>query len=168
MTVRRRTRVIREIFGRKLGLTPLVANPRATSASRKRVVRRAYDGTSSGNCSAKMVREQAALGQKNLRTVSSNVTCRPAQGRSATRRVWRLWMRHACTPHKGQQAVGDDEITEISSSWVEGVTCSIWSPSDKGRNGDLSIFLHLVLLKSVSLENNRERDFHPQTASRHT
>src|SRR5437868_1666987 len=73
-------------------------------------------------------------------------------------------MRQACTPHKGQQAVGDDEITWTSSSWVEGVTCSMWSPSDRGRNGDPSIFLHLVLHKSFSLENNRERDFHPQTS----
>jgi hypothetical protein len=35
------------------------------------------------------------------------------------------------------------------------------SPSERGRKGDTSILIHLVLHKSFSLENNGERDFHP-------
>lgn len=127
-----------------------VANASATRVSRKRVVRQAYDGTSSGNCSAKILRGQAGLGQKNLRTVSNKVTCRPTQGRSTTCRVYR-WTRQACAPHRGKHTLGDDEITWTSSSCAEAVTRSMWSPSDRGRNGDTSILLHLVLPKSFSL-----------------
>jgi hypothetical protein len=46
--------------------SPLVANPRATSTSRKRVVRRAYDGTSGGEWLSKNCALADGIGTKEL------------------------------------------------------------------------------------------------------
>jgi len=56
-------------------------------------------------------------------------------------------MREADTPHKGQHAWGYDERTWTNSSGAEAVTRSMESPSDRGRNSDTSILIHLVLLR---------------------
>src|SRR5713226_2665906 len=62
----------------------LVAKPSATSASRSRLVIRAYDCTRSGSLSVKIWRAQVGALQTNLRTVRAKMTRRPVQGRSAT------------------------------------------------------------------------------------
>src|SRR5438132_11949545 len=54
-------------------------------------------------------------------------------------------MRHACSPHSGQHALGEREPIETRSWFDCSVTCSICSPSHKGRNNDTSILIHLVL-----------------------
>ena len=64
----------------------LLARPSAISASRSRLVMRAYDCTRSGSLSVKILRGQVGTLQTNLRTVSAKMTRRPAQGRSATSR----------------------------------------------------------------------------------
>jgi len=62
----------------------LVAKPSATSASRRRLVMRAYDCTRSGSLSVKIWRGQAGVAQTHWRTERRKMTRRPAQGRSAT------------------------------------------------------------------------------------
>src|SRR5437764_11834766 len=54
-------------------------------------------------------------------------------------------MHQACPPHSGQRTLGEREPIEIRSWFERSVTCSIWSPSHKGRNNDTSILIHLVL-----------------------
>src|SRR6266487_3028655 len=54
-------------------------------------------------------------------------------------------MRHACSPHTGQHTLGEREPIETRSWFDCSVTCSICSPSHKGRNNDTSILIHLVL-----------------------
>lgn len=75
-------------------------------------------------------------------------------------------MRDESWWHVAERKGIEDETTWISSSLPEEVIRSMWSSLDRGRNGDTYIFIHLVLHKSLSVENNGERDFHPQIASR--
>lgn len=89
----------------RLSWTP-AAPPRATaiwaSHSRRRAVRRAQGATTPGRRSVKMRREQRPLAQQNFRTCRWRTTRHGAQGRSATGRLSRLWMRRVGNRHTGQ------------------------------------------------------------------
>jgi hypothetical protein len=58
-------------------------------------------------------------------------------------------MRSAASSQSGQRVVGEQGTREIKSRVDRSVTCSMWSPSHKGRNGDTSILIHLVLQREL-------------------
>ena len=59
----------------------------------------------SGNCSAKILREQARLVQKKRRTRTCSITGTPRHGRSCSVRRYVLCGRRASRPHSGHGAV---------------------------------------------------------------
>jgi hypothetical protein len=66
---------------------PLLANPKVTKACRRRRVWRSRGDSQSGNCSAKMRREQDAYPHIKRRTRRSIVTRCPPEGTSAAVRT---------------------------------------------------------------------------------
>src|SRR5438876_7938812 len=94
----------------------LVARPRASSASRRRLVMRAYDCTRSASLSVKIWRGQVGVVHTNLRTVSANMTRRPAHGRSATVLAYRPWTRSEGCSQSGQVAQGRREVIWSTTS----------------------------------------------------
>ena len=89
----------------------------AGTAGISRSVRRAAAGAVPDRRSAKVCRKQVGLRQRNRRAWTCNVTGRPCQGRSNSRRRYRLWRRSDATPHSGHDA-------EV---WRELVTMAMWS-----------------------------------------
>ena len=81
---------------------PTNASVIRSDASLNRQVRRPYHCTVFGRRSVKIWCPQASVSQKNRRTRSSIRTGIPSQGRSLSRRQYRLWIRRDVCPHSGQ------------------------------------------------------------------
>jgi hypothetical protein len=79
---------------------------------------------------------QLALSQKNLRICNLSCTRKPAQGKSATTRVYRLWRRLARQKQSGQYALPfvETTCTTSRSSMVSIVVIS--NPAGRGSKGD--------------------------------
>ena len=80
--------------------------PMSVWVCRSRSVVRARGAANPGRRSAKMRRGQSGCGQTKRRTATCSRTRRPRQGRSSSRRVYRLCTRRVSEPQRGQAAVG--------------------------------------------------------------
>jgi hypothetical protein len=85
--------------------SPLRAQPIASWALSSLEVVRTYGVANPSRRSAKIQRGHSRSGQKKQQTVIRTWTALPKQGKSASRRIWRLWTRRACEPQRGQGAV---------------------------------------------------------------
>src|SRR6266566_5402129 len=116
--------------------SPHVAVPRACTAWRRRTVVCAHGSTKAGTRSVKILREQSALSQKNLRICNLSCTRKPAQGRSATTRVYRLWRRLARQKQSGQYTFTFVETTCTTSRSSLVSMVAISNPAGRGSKGD--------------------------------
>ena len=80
--------------------------PMSVWVCRSRSVVRARGATNPGRRSAKMRRGHSDCGHTKRRMAIRSRTHRPRQGRSSSRRVYRLWIRRVSQPQRGQAAVG--------------------------------------------------------------
>ena len=76
----------------------------------------------SPNRSAKIRLRQCGTSQVNRRVTSRSCTALPADGRSATLRMYRLWTRREPAPHKGHLAFGAPDRTSKIIESVESLT----------------------------------------------
>src|SRR4051794_25689239 len=97
--------------------SPPSDEPMSVWVWRSRSVVLARGAANPGSRSAKMRRGQSARGQTKRRTAMRSRTRRPRQGRSPSRRVYRLRTRRASEPQSGQAAVG-----AVIARWT--VSCS--------------------------------------------
>src|SRR5258708_28849786 len=97
---------------------------------------RAHGSTKAGSRSVKILRWQSAVSQKNLRTCRMSCTRKPAQGRSATTRVYWLWRRLAGQKHSGQYVLIFVETTCTTSRSSMVSMLIISKPAGRGSKGD--------------------------------
>lgn len=106
--------------GRRAPGSPPTAKATCRNHSRKRSVRRACGLTIAGSRSVQRRRGQSGVSQKKRRDHSSRRVGMPAQGRSATIRRSRVWMRADRLPHCGQHAVSLQVRREVQRA-----TCGV-------------------------------------------
>jgi hypothetical protein len=96
-----------QVRAHKRNINPLQTRPRPTAVSRsvRRAVLRAQGAAMPGRRSVKTRRSHRTLSQNIRRTRSRTATACSPQGRSASLRSYRLWVRRARRPHSGH-AVG--------------------------------------------------------------
>jgi hypothetical protein len=82
---------------------PASANPIAANAPCRPMLWRPFLSVNPGTCSTKVPAVQSTWSQKNLRIIRRSTTGRPATGRSATRRRYRLCTRVDTRPHPRQR-----------------------------------------------------------------
>src|SRR5205823_12996153 len=82
---------------------------------------------------------QSAVSQKNRRTCRMSCTRKPAQGKSATKRVYWLWRRSAGQKQSGQHDLTFVETTSTSNRSSRILVVAIFNPAGRGRNGDENI-----------------------------
>src|SRR2546427_499059 len=79
---------------------------------------------------------QSVLSQKNRRTCRISCTRKPAQGKSATTRVYWLWRRVAGQKQSGQHDPAFVETTSTTNRSSRMLVVAIFNPAGRGRNGD--------------------------------
>jgi hypothetical protein len=133
------------------GLPPS-ASPRWWTMHSSRAVRRdRVVRTSSPNRSAKIRRRQCGTSQTNRRVITRRRTCLPADGRSATSRWYRLWIRRDLAPHNGHSAIPASDRTAKIIESDESLTLSITNPL--GTSDEIRIPARMALIPS--LENRK-------------
>ena len=136
------------------GLPPS-ASPRWWTMHSSRVVRRDRGGrTSSPNRSAKIRRRQCGTSQTNRRVITRRLTCLPADGRSATCRWYRLWIRRDLAPHNGHSAIPASDRTAKIIEPDESLTLSITNPL--GISDEIRIPARMALIPSLRIASSAE------------
>jgi hypothetical protein len=107
---------------------PPSAKPRWCTIQSSLAVRRARAGSTSPNRSAKICRRQCGTSQTNRREITWSFICRPAQGKSATCRMYRLWIRRDTAPHNGHSASSSSDLTTRIIESDESLTVSTTNP----------------------------------------
>src|SRR5947209_3425572 len=116
--------------------SPHVANPSDCRASQRRTLRRAHGRTKAGSRSVKIFLVQLAVLQKNRGTCRMSCMRKPAQGKSATMRVYWLWRRSAGQKQSGQHDLAFVETTSTTKRSSRMVVVAISNPAGRGRKGD--------------------------------
>ncbi len=112
---------------------PPSAKPWRRRLSCTRVVRRAQGATNAGTRSVKIMRGHGGWRQTNRRVCRVSTRGRPTQGRSASRRMYRLCTRRERRRHSGHRAPRRVIRATTCTAASPGTTCSTRSPGTWGN-----------------------------------
>ncbi len=154
------TGMARRVDSRAPGFPPTL-NAMVRCASASLCVRRTRGGATAGKRSAKMRRGQSATAHRNRRTRRWSSPTRSCQGRSPSRRLYRLWTRRDERRHSGHAAVRARTRATTTTRSASTSTCSTTRLAGSNENRDLDTETGALVGTSFPLCAHSGFDPHP-------